>query len=97
MIVRDGTDPTIEKYKENIGITGDVYIDDERRIESLESHTRLLASYGVVSEAGAIEEAEVERVQFEAELAAKRAAESEKLTVDDTLEMLSDLGVDVDD
>lgn len=97
MIVRDGTDPVVEQYKQNIGITGDVYIDDQRRIESLQSHIRLLSSYGVVSTATTIEEAEIERAQFEEDLAAKRAEQAEQLTVDDTLEMLRELGVNVDD
>lgn len=97
MIIKGGTNPKIEKVKERLGLTGDVYIDDQRRIESLQSHIRLLSSYGVVSTATTIEEAETERAQFEADLAAKRAAESEQLSLNDTLEMLRELGVDVDD
>lgn len=97
MIVRDGTDPRVEQYKRDAGITGDVYIDGENRMESLQSHIRLLSTYGVVSTATTIEEAEAERAQFEADLAEKRAADAEKLTLNDALGMLRDLGVDVDD
>lgn len=97
MIVRDGTNPKVEEIKDELGISGDVYIDDGQHIESLYSHIRLLTSYGVTPQATTIEEAEVERVWFEEELAARRAAEEKKLTLDDTLEMLSDLGVDVND
>ena len=75
MIVRDGTDPKIEKYKETVGITGDVYIVEDIKIESLESHRRLLSSYGFTPRATTIEEAEVERGDFEAELERRRQEE----------------------
>ena len=97
MIIPDGTNPKVEQFKEELGISGDVYIDDGQHIESLYSHNRLLTSYGVTPMATTIEEAEMERVRFEEYLAAQRAAKENELTVEDTLEMLSDLGVDVDD
>lgn len=75
MIVRDGTDPKIEKYKETVGITGDVYIVEDIKIESLESHRRLLSSFGFAPRATTIEEAEVERADFEAELERRRQEE----------------------
>lgn len=97
MIVRDGTNPKVEQFKEELGISGDVYIDDGQHIESLYSHIRLLTSYGVTPRATTIEEAEVERARFEEDLAAKRAAEEKELTLDDAIEMLNELGVDTDD
>lgn len=97
MIVRDGTNPKVEQFKEELGISGDVYIDDGQHIESLYSHQRLLTSYGVTPTATTIEEAEVERARFEDDLAAKRAAEERELNLSDTIEMLRELGVDVDD
>ena len=92
MIVYDGTNPKVEQFKEELGISGDVYIDDGQHIESLYSHQRLLTSYGVTPTATTIEEAEVERARFEDDLAAKRAAEEKKLTLEDAVEMLNELG-----
>lgn len=78
MIVKDGTNPKVEEIKEEIGISGDVYIDDGNHIESLYSHIRLLTSYGVTPTATTIEEAEVERIAFEEELARRREEQQEK-------------------
>ena len=97
MIIKDGTSPRVERYKERLGISGDVYIDDGHHIESLYSHQRLLASFGVASTATTIEEAEVERAKFEDDLAAKRAAEEMEQTLNTAIEMLNELGVDTDD
>ena len=77
MIIRDGTDPKIEKYKDTVGITGDVYIYDEINIESLESHIRLLTSHGFTPTAKTIEDAEIERGEFEAELERRRQEQPE--------------------
>ena len=81
MIVRDGTNPKVEEIKDELDISGDVYIDDGQHIESLYSHIRLLTSYGVTPQATTIEEAEVERAWFEEELARRREEQQE----DDTL------------
>lgn len=98
MIIRDGTNPKIEEIKETLGISGDVYIDDANHIESLYSHIRLLTEYNYPSTATTIEEAELERVDFEAEMERRREEQPEpELSLDDALEMLKELGVNVDD
>lgn len=97
MIIRDGTNPKVERQKEILGLTGDVYIDDANHIESLYSHQRLLTSYGYPTTATTIEEAEVERAKFEDDLAEKRAAEEMEQTLNTAIEMLNELGVDTDD
>jgi hypothetical protein len=102
MIIRDGTNPKIEEIKETLGISGDVYIDDANHIESLYSHKRLLTENKYLSTATTIEEAEVERYAFEEEMERRRREQPEPdpepdLTLDDTLEMLRELGVNVDD
>lgn len=98
MIIRDGTNPKIEAIKETYGISGDVYIDDANHIESLYSHIRLLTENNYPSTATAIEEAEVERYAFEEEMERRRREQPEpELTLDDALEMLRELGVNVDD
>ena len=78
MIIRDGTDPKIEKYKATIGITGDVYIIEDAKIESLESHKRLISSHGFFPQATTIEEAEQERAWFEQELERRREEEQQE-------------------
>ena len=83
MIIRDGTDPKIEKYKETVGITGDVYIIEVAMIESLESHKRLLSSYGFTPRATTIEEAEQERIDFEAEMERRRQDHPEPEPIDE--------------
>lgn len=98
MIIRDGTNPKIEAIKEERGISGDVYVDDGGHIESLYSHKRLLSFYNYPSTATTIEEAETERLAFEAEMERRRREQPEpELTLDDTLEMLRELGVNIDD
>lgn len=98
MIIKDGTNPKIEKEKERLGLTGDVYIDDAHHIESLYSHVRLLSENKYPSTAATIEEAEVERYAFEEEMERRRREQPEpELTLDDALEMLRELGVNVDD
>ena len=98
MIIRDGTNPKIEAIKETYGISGDVYIDDANHIESLYSHIRLLTENNYPSTATTIEEAEVERYAFEEEMERRRREQPEPgLTLDDALEMLRELGVNVDD
>lgn len=98
MIIRDGTNPKIEAIKETYGISGDVYIDDANHIESLYSHIRLLTENNYPSTATTIEEAEVERYAFEEEMERRRREQPEpELTLDDALEMLRELGVNVDD
>ena len=98
MIIKDGTNPKIEKVKERLGLTGDVYIDDAHHIESLYSHVRLLSENKYPSTAATIEEAEVERYAFEEEMERRRREQPEPgLTLDDALEMLRELGVNVDD
>ena len=98
MIIRDGTNPKIEAIKETYGISGDVYIDDANHIESLYSHKRLLNENKYPSTAATIEEAEVERYAFEEEMERRRREQPEpELTLDDALEMLRELGVNVDD
>lgn len=98
MIIKDGTDPKIEKVKERLGLTGDVYIDDAHHIESLYSHIRLLTENNYPSSATTIEEAEIERYAYEEEMERRRREQPEpELTLDDALEMLRELGVNVDD
>ena len=72
MIVRDGMNPQVEKWKKELGIRGDVYIFDHK-IASLETHRKLFPQ----STANTIEEAQLERKLFE-EAEAKRRAEEEK-------------------
>lgn len=98
MIIKDGTNPKVEEIKETLGLTGDVYIDDANHIESLYSHIRLMTDYNYPSTATTIEEAEIERIAFEEEMERRRREQPEPgLTLDDALEMLRDLGVNVDD
>jgi hypothetical protein len=78
MIIRDRTNPKVERQKEILGLTGDVYIDDANHIESLYSHQRLLTSYGYPTTATTIEEAEAERPAFEAEMERRREKQQEE-------------------
>ena len=73
MIVKNFTDMKIEKHKIRLGLKGDVYIWNDRFIESLQSHRRLFPN----STATTIEEAYEERVAFETEQAQKRREVSE--------------------
>lgn len=99
MIIKDKTDPRIEKIKTELGLSGDVYVDALNHIESLESHRRLLQSFGFRSSAQMIETAEIERFEFEEELEHRRSDSKPEtdLTLEDALTMLSILGVDTDD
>lgn len=98
MIIKDKTDEKVERIKAALELSGDVYIDGRNHIESLDSHKKLLASYGCHSEATTAEEAEAEREAFEAERERRRNEQSaSELTVADTLNMLRELGVDTDD
>lgn len=98
MIIKDGTNPKVEEIKETLGLTGDVYIDDANHIESLYSHIQLMTDYNYPSTATTIEEAEIERIAFEEEMERRRREQPEPgLTLDDALEMLRELGVNVDD
>ena len=71
MVIKDKTNPAIERHKERLGLKGDVYIVDGYFIESLETHKQLLPA----STATTIEEAEQERIAYEATLATERAAQ----------------------
>lgn len=57
MIVKDGTNPKIEKHKTKLGLVGDVYIVQGHYIETLESHKTLIPT----STATTLEEAIIER------------------------------------
>lgn len=63
MIVKDGTNPKIEKLKARLGLTGDVYLYNNHFVENLESHKNLIPN----SVATNISEAFVERVEYEIE------------------------------
>ncbi len=63
MIIKDGTNPKIEKLKTRLGLTGDVYLYNNHFVENLESHKRLIPN----STATTISEAFVERVEYEIE------------------------------
>lgn len=63
MIVKDGTNPKIEKLKARLGLTGDVYLYNNHFVENLESHKKLIPN----SVATNISEAFVERVEYEIE------------------------------
>ena len=69
---------TIEKMKQKLGLTGDVYVYNDHFIESLESHKRLIPN----STATNIEEAYAERVQWEQEQAEQRRIEAEKYALE---------------
>ena len=72
MIVLDKTDSVMERRKQRLGLSGDVYIFGGHFIESLESHKRLVAD----STAQTIEEAYDERVAYEEEQERRRAEEA---------------------
>lgn len=74
MIVLNNTDGKIEYHKSKLGLTGDVYVFDGHKIESLESHKRLLPN----STATTIEEAEQERIAYEEEQERKRLEQAEQ-------------------
>lgn len=74
MVIKDKTDQSVERHKARLGLTGDVYIINNLLIESLASHKRLIPS----STATTIEEAEQERIAYEAELAEQRRQAQEE-------------------
>lgn len=65
MIVKNNTDAKVERRKAWLNLTGDVYIVDDVYMESLESHKKLIPN----STAETIEQAERERIQYQAEQA----------------------------
>ena len=76
MIVKDHTNPEIERLKAKAHITGDCYLINGHLLESLESHNR---TYGL--NAKTIEEAEQQRLDLIAqaeEEARLRALEEEE-------------------
>lgn len=74
MIIKDHTDSAVERHKQRLRLTGDVYLIKGVLIESLESHKRLIST----STATTIEEAEAERIAYELELEQKRREQQEK-------------------
>lgn len=68
MIIRENTDPKVEAHKRKINLTGDVYMIGNF-MESLESHKVLIPDSTVET----IEEAEQERIAYEAEQERLRA------------------------
>ncbi len=77
MIIKDGTNASIEKHKQKLGLTGDVYLVNDHFMESLESHRRLFPD----STATTIEQALAERIAYEAEqerIRLEQAAQAEQ-------------------
>ena len=74
MIIKDKTNADIERHKEKLGLTGDVYLFKEHFIESLESHKKLVPN----STATTIQEAEQERIIYEAQQELKRLEQAEQ-------------------
>lgn len=74
MIIKDKTNADIERHKEKLGLTGDVYLFKEHFIESLESHQKLVPN----STATTIQEAEQERIIYEAQQELKRLVQAEQ-------------------
>lgn len=76
MIIKNGSNITIENHKAKLGLTGDVYLVNNHFLESLESHKKLFPA----SRATTIEEAENERIAYEQEqerLCLETAAQAE--------------------
>lgn len=80
MIIYDGTNPTIEKHKAKLGITGDVYLVDGHFMESLESHKKMFPNTEVTN----ISQAEAERVIYEQEQRAIREAQAQAELVEES-------------
>lgn len=81
MIIKNGTNANIEKHKQKLGLTGDVYLINDHFMESLESHRRLFPD----STATTIEDAMTERIAYEQEqerirLEQAAQAEQERIT-----------------
>ena len=74
MIIKDHTDSAVERHKQRLRLTGDVYLINGVQLESLGSHKRLIPT----STATTIEEAEAERIAYELELEQKRREQQEK-------------------
>lgn len=77
MIIKNGTNANIEKHKQKLGLTGDVYLVNDHFMESLESHHRLFPS----STATTIEDAMAERIAYEQEqerIRLEQAAQAEQ-------------------
>lgn len=74
MIIYNGTNPTIEKHKAKLGISGDVYLVDGHFMESLESHKKMFPN----SEATDISQAQAERVIYEQEQRNLREAQAKE-------------------
>ena len=74
MIIKDHTDSAVERHKQRLRLTGDVYLINGVQLESLESHKRLIPT----STATTIEEAEEERIAYELELEEKRREQQGK-------------------
>ena len=75
MIIPNGTeDQHIARHKQKLGLIGDVYLIDDHKLESLESHNRSFPGY----EATSIQEAEQKRIQYEEDQEAIRQAEQEQ-------------------
>lgn len=77
MIIKNGTNANVEKHKQKLGLTGDVYLVNDHFIESLESHRRLFPD----STATTIEDAMAERIAYEQEqerIRLEQAAQAEQ-------------------
>lgn len=91
MIIKNGTNANIEKHKQKLGLTGDVYLVNDHLMESLASHRRLFPD----STATTIEDAMAERIAYEQEqervrLEQAAQAEQERITARATEEGESD-------
>ena len=75
MIVKDKTNPEIERLKAKAHITGDCYLINGHLLESLESHNRTFRS-----SCQTIEEAEAERLHLLEEEARQIAEMAEEET-----------------
>ena len=76
MIVKENTNPQIEKLKSKAGLSGDCYLINGHLLESLESHNH---TFGLNAET--IEEAEQQRLDLiaQAEEEARLREEEEEL------------------
>ena len=78
MIIKDHTNSAVERHKQRLRLTGDVYLINGIQIESLESHKRLIPT----STATTIEEAEAERIAYEQDLEEYRESYSSDIEFD---------------
>lgn len=79
MIIKDHTDSAVERHKQRLRLTGDVYLINGVQIESLESHKKLIPT----SIATTIEEAEAERIAYEQDLEEYRESYSNDIDLDE--------------